>query len=401
MLLQRAIGIIAEYNPLHRGHEYHIKKTSESGDPVIVILSSNFTQRGEPAFIDKRSRAEMALKAGADLVLELPAAYSCHNAGVFANAAVDILAATEVVNRISFGMETIPDNMDAIVAILVDEPKPFKLALRSFLDSGYSFVQARAEAAERVLPGALAFLSSPNNSLATSYMSRIAQKGYPIDPVPVSRIGGGYHEKNIATEFPSATAIRDSVRNGDPYAMAGLPEGSRTILELEIADGRCLLNFHELWKCLRLLLTRTTADELKRHAEFNEGIENRFIFQAKTSASWEDFISKCSSKRYPRGRLQRNMIHFLIGLDHQNNRMYQAKGPAYIKPLGATEKGRELLWHISKKSRLPLVTRFSHVKRDPYGMSIMNLERRACDIWELLIPNGEVGRDIKTPPLMI
>lgn len=400
-MLQKATGIIAEYNPLHRGHRYHIEKASESGDPIVVVLSSDFTQRGEPAFIDKTSRTMMALKAGADLVLELPVIFSCHNGGVFANAAVDILEATGVVDRLSFGMETVPPNLEAIVAILVEEPKPFKHALRSFLDLGYSFVRARAEAAEETVPGALEFLSNPNNSLAVSYMSRIAQRGYAIKPLPVKRIGGGYHEDNLSSPYPSATAIRNSVRSGNPCAMTGLPEESRVILESDMARGRCLLGFEELWKYLRFLLTRTDADGLKSHAEFSEGIENRFICHAKTSASWEDFIGKCSSKRYPRSRLQRNMAHLLIGLDHLKNRLYQEKGPAYIKPLGATERGRELLRLIGREGRLPVVTRAGRIKSDPYGLSIMEREHRACDIWELLVPGGKPGRDVKTPPIMI
>lgn len=400
-MCQKAIGIIAEYNPLHNGHRYQMGVASESGIPVIVVLSSNFLQRGEPAFIDKESRARMALKAGADLVLELPVVFSCHNAGVFAKGAVDILEATGVVDRISFGMEDIPPTLDRILAILVDEPHPFKTNLRYFLDSGFSYVQARAEATEKLCPGAREFLSLPNNSLALSYMTRIAQKNYHIRPMPVSRVGGGYHQKELHPTYPSATSVRYAVRNGNPNSTDGMPSCCAEILQEQISLGRCCMDLGKLWEYLRFSLMRTTPEDLGEHAEFGEGIENRFLSYLHRSSSWEEFISLCVTKRYPRGRLQRNMIHFLINLKHHQNRDFQKKGPAYIRTLGANAKGRELLKAMKERSRLPLVARLSHLKGDEYGSSMMDVERRACDLWELLIPQGNPGRELKRSPVLI
>ncbi len=397
---QKAIGIIAEYNPLHNGHRYHIEKASESGDPLVVVLSSNFLQRGEPAFIDKESRARMALLAGADLVLELPVAFSCHNAGVFANGAVDILEATGVVDRISFGMENVPADLDAILAILVDEPDPFKANLRYFLDSGLSYVQARAEALEKIHPGSRELLSQPNNSLAISYMTRIAQKGYGIRAIPITRIGGGYHQIELHRSHPSATSIRLAIREKNPSAMDGMPENCASILRDQIKAGRCCLKMERLWEYLRLLLLRTTPQELRQYAEFGEGIENRFLRQSLRASSWDELISTCVTKRYPRGRLQRNMIHFLINLGHDLNREFQRKGPAYIRPIAATPRGRDLLRTMNDKASLPLVTRLSHLKGYSYGSSMMELELRACDLWELLTPNGLPGTESKRHPYM-
>lgn len=133
-MLYPVAGIVAEYNPLHRGHLHHIKKTRElcAAEAVIAVLSSNFVQRGEPALLDKWTRAEMALRCGIDLVVELPVIFSAHNAGVFANAAVDILAAAGVVTHLSFGAEN-PDCLaDSIIDILLEEPEPFKLSLKKY-----------------------------------------------------------------------------------------------------------------------------------------------------------------------------------------------------------------------------------------------------------------------------
>lgn len=398
---QKAIGIIAEYNPLHNGHRYHIEKASDSGDPLVVVLSSNFLQRGEPAFVDKESRARMALLAGADLVLELPVAFSCHNAGVFANGAVDILEATGVVDRISFGMENVPSDLDAILAILVDEPNPFKANLRYFLDSGLSYVQARAEAIDKIHPGSRELLSKPNNSLAISYLARIAHRGYGISAMPITRIGSGYHQRELHQSYPSATSIRLAIRGGNPTAMDGMPEGCASILRDQIRTGRCCLKMDKLWEYLRLLLLRTTPEELREYAEFGEGIENRFLEQSLKASSWDELISTCVTKRYPRGRLQRNMMHFLINLGHNLNREFQKKGPAYIRPIAANSRGRDLLRTMKETAKLPLVTRLSHLKGYGYGSSMMGLELRACNLWELLTPNGCPGIESKRHPYMI
>ena len=400
-MYQKAIGIIAEYNPLHNGHRYQMDEASRSGAPLVVVLSSNFLQRGEPAFIDKASRARMALEAGADLVLELPVMFSCHNAGVFAKGAVDILNATGVVDRISFGMEDIPQNLDRILAILVDEPDPFKANLRYFLNSGLSYVQARAEATDKLCPGSKDFLSQPNNSLAISYLARIAEKNYPITSIPIRRVGGGYHQRELHPSYPSATSIREALRLGNPRALDGMPEGCAHILKKQIEIGRCCLKMDRLWDYLRLLLTRTTPEDLKNSAEFGEGVENRFLYQLSRSSSWDDLISRCITKRYPRGRLQRNMVHFLINLSHAQNREFQLRGPAYIRPLGANDRGKELLKIVKERATLPLVTRLSHLKGQGYGSSMMAVEQRACDLWELLIPNGIPGTELKRKPLIL
>lgn len=141
-MLYPVAGIVAEYNPLHKGHLYHIKKARElcSAEAVAVVLSSDFVQRGEPALLDKWTRAEAALRCGVDLVIELPVIFSSHNAGVFANAAVDILAATGVVTHLSFGAENPDCLVDSIVDILLKEPEPFKPLLKKHLEIGRAHV---------------------------------------------------------------------------------------------------------------------------------------------------------------------------------------------------------------------------------------------------------------------
>ena len=217
---KNVVGIIAEYNPLHNGHTYHLTTARDmsAADAVVVALSSHFVQRGEPAFLDKWQRTRMALSCGADLVLELPCLFSCANAGIFANAGVDILARTGLVTHLSFGMENPCSELDTIAAILVQEPPLFKEKLRFFLDAGYSFVEARSRAVEALLPQGKGFLGGANNSLAVAYSCRVLSGQYGLVLVPVLRKGKGYHDPT-PDALASATALREMARRDDREAL--------------------------------------------------------------------------------------------------------------------------------------------------------------------------------------
>ncbi|GAB1427740.1 hypothetical protein MASR2M17_11680 [Aminivibrio sp.] len=210
-MVKNIIGIIAEYNPLHYGHVHHIseaaRQTGASG--IVVVLSSYFTQRGEPALLSKWDRAEMALRAGANLVLELPVFFSCASAGVFAGGGIDLLAAAGVVNTVTFGMEDPGFSPAPILDILIHEPSSFKDYLKKYMKSGFSYVKARARALGDFDPAFEAFVSRPNNSLALSYMQRVLEKQYPlaISPGPAGR--------------GRATAPRRSVRPGQARRPCG------------------------------------------------------------------------------------------------------------------------------------------------------------------------------------
>ena len=394
-------GIIAEYNPFHKGHLHHLYSAREKtgAEALLVVLSSNFVQRGLPAFLDKRSRTLSALRGGADLVLELPVPFSSHNAGVFASAGVDILAATGLVTHISFGVES-EWNRDKILHILVHEPLSFKNKLRENLSAGFSFVEARCRALDDLLPGSGDFLKKPNNNLALSYCLRIAQKKYPIQTAPILRIGAGYHEEN-PTEISSATAVRKLIKEGQAErALSLLPDFSAEIVAQSIQEGTLFSDEDTLWRILKSHLLLTTPKQLAQFAEMREGLENRLLQMATEAASFEDFIDRCISRRYPRGRIQRHCIHFLLGLDHWSNRAFQRLGPPYIRVLGANGTGREVLRKMRDTATLPVISR-TIAPGTPYAQKLMQLEHRGGQMRELMIASNRPHIEKNFIPVML
>jgi len=389
-------GIVAEYNPLHMGHLHHLEKARElsKAEAIVVVLSSNFVQRGEPALLDKWYRAEAALDSGADLVLELPLVFSAHNSGVFANAAVDILCSTGIVTCISFGLESPDWHTDKILDILIEEPEAFKSVLKECLKKGYSFVEARSMALDSIIPGSAEKLRGSNNTLALAYMLRIRQRQWTVRTIPVQRIGSFYHSKEIS-EYSSATAIRKHISDGNlNEALKQLPPSSAEILGRASSEGRLCTNKDRMWNMLRPLLMRSSADEISKYAEIREGIEYRLRETALQATSFDEWASSCTSKRYPLGRIQRYGVHLLIGLEHWENRAFQRLGPAYIRVLGMNRTGRKLLRLMRTESKLPVITRYGAASAiSGYAAKMMNYEALGAQMWEQMIPNGMFGRE--------
>jgi len=399
---QNVVGIIAEYNPFHNGHAYQLRQAVELSGAwaVVVVLSSNFVQRGEPSFQDKWSRAEGALYGGADLVLELPVPFSCHNAGVFAGGAVEILASTGVVTHLSFGMEGEIPRLETILDILLHEPLPFKEKLKSSLDSGMSFVEARTSALEEMVPGSGRALSTPNNNLALAYQLELAKRGMPMKLLPVKRIGAGFHSVEGGT-LASASAIRQQVRKGRiEIAREAMPAKNFNLLLRDIGSGRCAIDEERVMAAYRILMARSSLDELSRVAEMREGFESRLKSAARNSRDLEDFISKCTTRRYPRGRVCRHLVHALIGLDHWTNRSYQRMGPPCIRVLGFNSIGRKLLKDMRGRARLPLLGRCDESMHGPIA-SLMAIERKSTDIWETFVRSTRPDAEKRAVPVFI
>ena len=364
------------------------------------MLSSYFTQRGEPALLSKWDRAESALKAGVNLVLELPVFFSCHNAGIFAAGAVDILAATGLVRALSFGMEEPDFDVLPLVDILVHEPKSFKDSLKKYLNSGFSYVKARVEALSLINVEYARFVSSPNNALALAYMERIARMGHDLDCIHVRRLGAGYHDAALKSGgdgafFESASAIRRGLASDGVRSVAhALPVTTVSILTRCMNEGRFVLSTDALWRIVRSLLLRASEEEISRSAEMTEGMENRLLRFASESGSWDEFLRKCVTGRYPRGRVQRQIVHFLLGIGHDENRALQESGPAFIRPLAADKEGIKMLKIMRTSARLPVRGK-SPLRAEGFEGRLASLELLAAEIWESLTPAFSAGFEKK------
>ena len=295
-------GIVAEYNPFHRGHAWHIAETRRrlGGDaPVVCVMSGHWVQRGECALADKWLRAALALSGGADLVVELPTPWAMASAEPFARGAVSLLAATGVVDVLSFGSETGELAPLEAAAAALDAPD-YPERLRAALGRGLSFPAARQEAA-----GA-ACLSAPNNNLGVEYLRSLRALGSTIRPLTVPRQGAG-HDGPAAGGFASASELRRLLRAGRgeeaaPYLTA--PWSG------ELADMQ-----HIERAVLARLRTMGEGDwAALPDGGGAEGLPSRLAKAAREAVSLEDFYTRAKTRRYPHARLRRLALAAFLGL---------------------------------------------------------------------------------------
>ena len=400
---EKIIGITAEYNPFHKGHLYQIETLRRRFPEAVIVaaLSGSFLQRGVPALLDAWTRAEMAVRCGVDLVVELPPPFCCHNAGVFANASVSLLKACGACS-LSFGMEDGEELLRSISYILVQEAPPFKAFLQEFLKKGFSYAQARAEACEKLLPGSKELLEKPNNTLAVAYAESALKQDADLELLPVKRIGAGYRDETTANELSSAAGIRAALSCGDrKTALSVMPEASAAVLKSQLDRGRALLVDTTLWHAARTTLLRETPASLNDYAGVSEGIEHRLLEAVFASASLDEFVARVSTKRYPRSRVRRLQIWILLNLKKEDDAEFQRRGPAYIRPLAMTPRGRELLKTVRASGVLPVVNKPAGLGNDEYARRTFQLTLRAASLRESLLPRPDWKHELAAAPFLM
>ena len=392
----RVCGVICEYNPFHRGHQYHLERarTQSGADYVICVMSGAVTQRGQFARHDKWTRAKMALLCGADLVLELPARFSAAPAPDFARGGVGTLLSTGVLTHLSFGCEeeALPLLAAAAQAMQAETPA-FTAALREGLDQGLPYPRARAMAAEAAcdMPGLAQAIASPNAALALEYLAALPDT---VIPLPVARRGCGYHEEALG-EFSSATAVRAALQDGrSEEALAAVPCPDL----LRDAEARGDIHLPGALDTALLCRLRTmSADALSAISGMDEGLEHRFLAAAREADSRDALILAAKSKRYTYARLSRLCTNVLLDVTRDFASTY--KEPAYLRVLGFRHGAAPLLSAIKKSGSLPLVT-----KAADYSHPLFSLDLRAQDVWALGCAAPALrqsGRDYKTSPVIL
>ena len=378
-------GIIAEFDPFHLGHQRLIEESRwELGQdtPVVIAMSASFTQRGGAAICTPQARAEMAVRGGANLVLELPVHWSTASAETFARGGVATLAATGVVDTLCFGSET--GNLDALqrLAMVIDTPY-FKMCLKDFLGQGLPFATARQRALEQVAGREMQVPEGANDLLGTEYL-RFLPEG--MGALAVRRTDDGHGGAQ------SATRIRQLIHeNRWEEAAELLPETSLAILKEETKYGRCPASLHKAERAVLYKLRGMTAKEFGEIPDCNEGLEHRM--EACTNCtSLEQFYGCVKSKRYAHARIRRITLRAFLGIDHLPETI------PYLRVLAMDEVGMELLRNMKQTARIPIITKTAHGHNLPAkGKEIYLKARQADDLWGLCLdsirPTGECWRN--------
>ena len=327
----KTVGIICEYNPLHRGHQKQIDRIRElfgKDTAIVCLMSGNFVQRGAPAIIDKSVRAEAAIRCGADLVLELPTEYALSSAEGFAAGGVSILG--NFCDYLCFGAETADTQLllDTAAALLSDRFPPL---LKEELEKGMSFPAARQAALYRMdLEGTV--LETPNNILAVEYCKAILSQNSPMKPLPIHR-GGSYHDELPDEENPSATSIRKIMLEERDF---------KSLVPAAAWDCFCNAPLHSLQAGERAILAklRTMTDEEFESLPYgSEGLWRKFMHACRQQATLEEIIAATKSKRYTRTRIDRMIMCAFLGLTEAD----LATPAPYTRVLALNDRGRTVL----------------------------------------------------------
>lgn len=381
-------GIIAEYNPFHNGHLYHLNESKKitNSDYSIAIMSGNFTQRGDVAIVDKWTRAKMALENGIDLVIELPTIYSISSAENFASGAIKLLDSLGIVDYVSFGSECDDISvLNDIARVLYQEPSEYKTLLSHELSKGISFPKAREKALMMYLNNVRRFaniLTSPNNILGVEYLKALRKHRSSIKPITIKREGSNYNDTIISnsSKFSSATAIRNACLSQNISNLNNvMPQSSYNILEDNIKRGNIVSNLSAYDKEILYTLRKMSTDEIANLPDVSEGLEFAIKSAANSCNSVIELLTMVDSKRYTKTRIQRILLYAILGITKKDMQLSKSITP-YVRILGLNSKGKELLSEISnRKSKLELVT---SVKKFMDKSSNKNLKlMMEKDIW--------------------
>lgn len=360
----KVVGIVAEYNPFHNGHKYQMDKIKkETGaDYVIIAMSGNFLQRGVPALCDKFIRTEMALQCGADLVIEIPTLWSTASAEYYAHAGVALLAATGVVTHIAFGAET--DDLASLLevsSILKEEPDVYRAVLANSIRSGNAFPVARKNALTTSLPHFTEeklneLLNNPNNILALEYLKAMPDS---IQPILIKREGAGYHNTEIDTELPSASAIREAVF-GDAELEAvsnAMPKEAFALLKNAYKCNQ-LMTTNDFSESLGYCLLSQLHTGFASYADCNQDLSNKIKNALNDYVYFEDFIDTLKTKDMTYTRVNRCLLHILLGIKQADYTIGRAIGLApYLRILGFKNESSNILSKIKRQSETPIISK--------------------------------------------
>lgn len=447
----KVLGIIAEYNPFHNGHLYHLQKSVKytSADFTVCAMSGNFVQRGEPAIISKWARTETALLSGVDLVVEIPVIYATASAEFFAQSGIKILNSLGVVDYLSFGSEVGQiEPLNAIAEILVHEPKHYKVFLKKNLDSGLSYPASMEKALEKyfgnyfkeylqkVPTNKNTYLQSANinqimnysnNILGIEYLKALKREKSSIIPFTVKRKSNLYKTEHLTGDISSATAIRKHLAEAARISKSicqnhlikgssaffkdnlkkSLPLKSVEIIESEFNNGRGPVFLNCFESIILATIRKMQTEDIKTFPNVNEGLENRIKNAADNSTTLEQLIENICTRRYTRTRVQRILLHSLLNITVSEFQTFNNYGgPQYIRVLGFNRKGARLLSRINKSASLPVIIKTADFADtcNPLLNRMLEIEALSTDIYVLGYKSQEFRKarqDFTNSPVLI
>lgn len=408
----KIVGLIAEYNPFHNGHQYHIQKAKEltGADYAIVIMSGDYVQRGVPAIMPKRLRAEMALKCGAAAVFELPVCYATGSAEIFALGAVSFLEQLGIVDAICFGSECNDmDGLQKIAGILCEEPEEYRIFLQKNLKNGMSFPAARQDALAAYMKteDASFLLNDPNNILGVEYLKALKKLGSSIMPYTIRRQGSHYHDRELHSGYSSASAIRsllaysssalDTTSTGRTFE--NTPFGN-ILSELEDqVPHRCLELLQDYHKVkypvyqndfsliLKYKLLNKQPDTLIRYMDVSEELANRICNQLNHFFNYKQFCELLKTREVTQTRINRALLHIMLGIKKKPVAEALAEDIHYYAHLlGFRKDSEKVISAIAKKGKLPLLTKLYDTQTLPkQGRKMLTQDVLASNLYTSVI----------------
>lgn len=374
-------GIICEYNPFHNGHLYHIQKTRDNGAThIVAVMSGNFVQRGDTAVIDKLERARLAVRCGADLVIELPVQYSLASAEGFAAGAVYLLDALGAVDELSFGSECgdvakLLEAMDTVNTIAVSHSDE----IRSIMEKGYTYPRALSSVVNGIDGEAASIISEPNNLLAIEYLRALKKLDSNIKPFTVKRVNAVHDGKTAENGFASASYLRERIQKRANISEYTTSEWAAAIMAA-MSKGE-IASMSRLERVILYKLRSSTTDEIAHIYDVGQGLEHR-IYGARMAGSLDELLFTVKTKRYTMARIRRIILALLIGITKEDMRRL----PPYGRILAFNERGREILARAKGSTKIPFASSIAKLSQlGETAERFAELEIRASDIYGLAL----------------
>lgn len=375
-------GIICEYNPFHNGHLRHIMETRKNGAThIVAVMSGNFVQRGDTALIDKIDRARLAVRSGADLVIELPVQYCLSSAEKFAEGAVWLLDSLGVVDEISFGSEC--GNVDKLqrametieVTAVVHDSE-----IRHIMEKGYTYPRALSSVIKGIDPEIAEIITSPNNMLAIEYLRALGKFTSPIVPFTIKRVYSSHNGLTPENGYASSSYMRERLAAGKD--VSEISEYTTPLWTDAIANAvrnGATASLERLERVLLYKLRSTSAEEISHISDVGQGLENR-IYGARMAGSLEELLFTVKTKRYTMSRIRRIMLSLLIGITKNDIKNL----PAYGRILAFNERGTEILSRAKSFTKIPFSTSIAKLSQiSESAERFADLEIRASDVYGL------------------